>query len=88
MPCILCLEDMIAGIDANPPVTDEEFAEAIAHWREEERKMPRVKGGSKLDLSLAMISRVEIESILRTRKIREDSLCRYASESWRRSGEG
>ena len=67
---IECLKEMIAGIDANPPSTDEEFEAAINYWREREREMRHDQGYSSLEHSLALISRAEIESILRTRKIR------------------
>ena len=68
---IECLAEMIVGIDANPPKTDEEFEEAIAYWRMREREMPR-KIGNSLEHALALLSRTEIESILSTRKIRQE----------------
>ena len=68
---IECLEEMIAAIDKKPPVTDEEFEEAIEYWRAREREMPH-KQGNNLELAVAMISRTEIESILSTRKIRHE----------------
>ena len=67
---IECLEEMIAEIDKNPPVTDEEFEEAIEHWREREREMPR-KEGNRLELALALISRTEIESIIKYKWARD-----------------
>ena len=70
---IECLAEMIVEIDKKPPVTDEEFDEAIEHWREREKEVHKTQH---LDYALLLISRAEIESIIKYRRFRDDSYVR------------
>lgn len=80
---IECLAEMIVEIDKKPPVTDEEFEEAVAHWREREREMPRegrrllAQRSIALDHALALITRKEIENIISLKRFRRYNSTHY-----------
>jgi len=86
MPEIKCQQAMIEAIDAmkNPPSTDEEFKKIIDHWRRIEKGEPH-NSEVAAHQAIAMINRAEIESILRTRKFREQSATERRAYS---SGQG